>query len=91
MGIESLEAEIEALKEARQKRDLGAVYPTKEGLKMLQSKSIFASKTVWFNLITGIVSFAVAIPPPFGMVIVTVGNLILRVWFTDRPVVLMKK
>lgn len=84
--------ELKLLKEARQRRDLGAVYPTKkEGMKMVQAKSIFESKTVWFNLITGVISVAAIIPPPFGAIVLAIGNLVLRVWFTDSPVVLSKK
>lgn len=57
---------------------------------MSEAKSIFESKTVWFNVITGIVSVAAAIPQPFGAVVLAVGNLVLRVWFTEKPVVLTK-
>lgn len=85
-----LEAEVKRLKEDRQRRDLGAIYPTKEEIKMVEAKSIFESKTVWFNVITGIVSIAAAIPPPFGAIVLTVGNLVLRIWFTEKPVVLIK-
>jgi hypothetical protein len=57
-------------------------------------KSIFASKTVWFNVImtvVGIVTAFQGLPaldawsPYFAMILV-VGNVILRVWFTSQPI-----
>ena len=58
-------------------------------------KSWFESKTVWLNLITGVVMMAqaaevVAVIPESGvkyaMALVAVLNIVLRVWFTNEPV-----
>ena len=61
---------------------------------MPEGKSIFASKTVWFNVITTVVGVIMALQsmPTFEMyaplmgMILTVGNVILRVWFTSQPI-----
>lgn len=57
-------------------------------------KKWYQSKTLWFNVITlilGLGSVLVKIvPAPVGALITTVviplGNIILRIWFTNVPI-----
>lgn len=53
-------------------------------------KKWYTSKTVWFNVITGVVGatalFAGVINPQVLSVITGVGNVIIRVFFTDAPI-----
>ncbi|CAN5815449.1 hypothetical protein BH20PSE1_BH20PSE1_01200 [soil metagenome] len=51
-----------------------------------EAKPAIQSKTVWFNVVSGVLALASVIPPPFGMIVSAVGNIVLRVWFTDTPV-----
>lgn len=56
----------------------------------MDSKSIFASKTFWFNVLSlavvaGSGSLGVTIPPKVAVPLVTIGNLGLR-WLTNQPV-----
>ena len=59
-------------------------------------KHILFSKTVWFNVITGVVGFVLAIQgnlPQYAGVfvgILTVGNFILRTWFTNTAIQIPK-
>lgn len=67
----------------------------------MTSKTVIESKTVWFNVVTTligilpIIAAAVkAITPETAILIdavvtmvVGVGNVILRVWFTNTPIV----
>jgi uncharacterized membrane protein (DUF485 family) len=56
-------------------------------------KSIFSSKTVWFNFIMtvlGIVTYFQGVPTlevyaPYFAAILAIGNVVLRVWFTTAP------
>lgn len=54
-------------------------------------KSIFASRTIWFNLILGVYNVLETaglfqgLPQPWGVLIQTVGNLFLR-GITTQPV-----
>ena len=60
---------------------------------MIDGKPFYYSKTFWFNVICLIVLFAEQIPvispqiPAWGTqavaYVLLVGNLILRLWFTD--------
>ena len=60
---------------------------------MIDNKPFYYSKTFWFNVICLIVLFAEQIPvispqiPTWGTqavaYVLLVGNLILRLWFTD--------
>jgi len=54
-------------------------------------KSIFASKTLWFNLFGGLVALvpdvATKIPEPWGALVLVVGNILLR-YVTTQPVAL---
>ena len=60
----------------------------------MKSISIFLSKTVWFNIIMtviGVVTALQGIPTleQYGVLfalILSVGNVILRVWFTTQPI-----
>ena len=55
-------------------------------------KHILFSKTVWFNVITGVVAGVMAIQgnlPQYAGVfaaILTIGNFVLRVWFTNTAI-----
>ena len=59
-------------------------------------KPWYTSKTVWFNVIMTIILVAEIIPQilPFipeearyiSVGVFAVGNIILRVWFTDTPI-----
>ena len=54
--------------------------------------SWYASKTVWFNVVMTIVGISTALGgtfPQYGLILgalTTVGNVILRVWFTSTPI-----
>lgn len=55
-------------------------------------KSIWASKTIWFNIIMTLVTVATALQglfpewaPILGTILV-IGNVILRIWFTEQPI-----
>jgi hypothetical protein len=54
-------------------------------------KSIFESKTIWFNLAAMVAQFIPAItaliPPKYSAIAVGVGNLILR-FLTKTPIAL---
>jgi protein-S-isoprenylcysteine O-methyltransferase Ste14 len=66
----------------------------------MQSKSFWESKTFWFNLLTLLVTVALPVLNHFGWaefepgaewvaitgVLVTVVNLILRLWFTRQAI-----
>jgi hypothetical protein len=57
-------------------------------------KSIFTSKTVWFNVIMtilGIVTYlqgvsTLEVYAPYFATILAIGNIVLRVWFTVTPI-----
>lgn len=53
---------------------------------MEQLKSALKSKTIWFNLVTGLVSIAGVLPidPATSALIVAVGNVALR-FITTEP------
>lgn len=55
------------------------------------NKSLFKSKTFWFNLLTGLAQFAQVIPlsPEWTVLIVAGINVGLRL-VTDTPVVVLK-
>ena len=57
---------------------------------MTTSKPIYASKTLWFNIVTGILAIASVVPHPITAGITAVGNIVLRVWFTEQPIKLRK-
>lgn len=58
-------------------------------------KKWYQSKTVWFNIVTtivGVVTFLQGQPTfaefaPWLVLVAGIGNLILRIWFTDQPIV----
>lgn len=57
-------------------------------------KSIFASKTVWFNLVMTVIGFITALQSmptfevyaPYFAIALALGNVVLRVWFTAQPI-----
>jgi len=49
------------------------------------SKSLFASRTFWFNVATMVVTFAGILPTKYAAPIAAVGNILLRI-ITDQPV-----
>jgi hypothetical protein len=57
------------------------------------TKSLFASKTFWFNVIAGLGAFAQSqglltlIPDPYGPPIIALVNIVLR-YITTQPVAL---
>ncbi len=60
------------------------------------SKVTLASKTVWFNVITlfleilALPNFLNLLPQewlPYLILIQGIGNLVLRIFFTDKPIV----
>ena len=59
----------------------------------MESKKWYLSKTLWFNLIVGVLQTADMaggtgiIPQPYGIVVQSVANLVLR-YLTKQPVVL---
>lgn len=67
---------------------------------MIDSKPFYLSKTFWFNVICLLVLVAEQIPvispeiPAWGnqavAYVLLVGNIVLRLWFTDKPVTLLK-
>lgn len=48
-------------------------------------KSIFTSKTFWFNVATGAVSYSGYLPSKYAMPVAVVGNILLR-FITKQPV-----
>jgi hypothetical protein len=50
------------------------------------SKSLFASKTFWFNVVTAAVELTGVLPVPAGVstAVVGVGNIVLRL-LTNKP------
>jgi len=51
----------------------------------------YLSRTVWFNVITTIIGIAslgnmLPIDSKILVAIIGIGNVILRVWFTDSPI-----
>lgn len=70
-------------------RKANAVLSLLEQTKM--NKSLFKSKTFWFNLLTGLAQFAQVIPlsPEWTVLIVAGINVGLRL-VTDTPVVVLK-
>ncbi len=62
-----------------------------------EKKVWFKSKTIWFNIITAIVTGAPLLAPalpisaPVMVVINVVGNMILRTWFTDQKLAATQK
>lgn len=68
----------------------------------MEAKSVFASKTFWFNLAYGGLAVVATVTGYFGasdwkpsaevvegvVVINSVLNLVLRLWFTKQPVTL---
>lgn len=55
-------------------------------MEPVKSKSIVASKTVWFNVLSTVVNLSGVIPPPYGLVVSGLGNVLLRVFFTDSKI-----
>ncbi len=55
----------------------------------MNPKSIFASKTVWFNLVAMVVQvlpgLAEHVPQPWGELVTALGNIALR-YVTTQPV-----
>lgn len=50
-----------------------------------QSKSIFASKTFWVNVLMGAAAYGGFLPPKYAAVVVPVANVALRI-VTNQPV-----
>lgn len=51
-------------------------------------KSVFTSKTMWFNAVALAVTFAAVLPPKAAAIVIPVGNIILRA-ITSQPVSLI--
>lgn len=55
-------------------------------------KAWYASKTIWFNVVLSVLGVAAALQgsfPEWGIwlgAVTTIGNVILRIWFTDKPI-----
>lgn len=49
-------------------------------------KSLVASKQVWANILTGILTASDLLPAHIGLPINLAANLILRVFFTAKPI-----
>jgi hypothetical protein len=49
------------------------------------TKSIFASKTFWFNVATALVTYGGYLPPKYAAIVLPLGNIALR-FLTDAPV-----
>lgn len=56
------------------------------------SKSLFASKTFWFNIVTAAVELSgvLPIPPGVAAAVVGIGNVVIRL-LTDQPVHVLPK
>ena len=58
----------------------------------MMSKSIFQSKTFWFNIVAAGVQFipqvANAIPQPWGAIVQSLANVVLR-YITTQPVTIL--
>lgn len=60
----------------------------------MESKKWYQSKTFWFNLITGVLAiagelsqiFPVSQHPKLYISVIAVGNMILRLFFTEKPI-----
>lgn len=62
----------------------------------MESKSFWTSKTLWFNLISLIITVAISVldqqlitdPKVISIItlVITVGNTILRIFFTTQPI-----
>ena len=53
-------------------------------------KSIFKSKTFWFNVLATAATYGNVLPPKYGIPVATVGNIGLR-FLTTAPVSLTGK
>ncbi len=53
---------------------------------MTTPKPLLMSKVFWWNLVTALVTLSDIIPAPWGPAVSAIGNVILRVWFTQRPI-----
>lgn len=51
-----------------------------------EGKSLLSSRQVWLNVITAVLSVSDVLPPHIGLPLNVVGNLLLRVFFTDKPI-----
>lgn len=49
-------------------------------------KSLIGSKTFWFNMLTAALAFTDTLPPKYAAIAASVGNVVLRVFFTDKPI-----
>lgn len=60
----------------------------------MEKKPLLASKTFWFNVVTGGLAiaaelsqiFPVSDHPKLWVSVIAIGNLILRVFFTEKPI-----
>ena len=67
----------------------------------MNPKPFYQSKTVWFNVIMSVILIAELIHTVLPdlqdewkaatLLVMGVGNIVLRVWFTDSPVTLKKQ
>lgn len=50
------------------------------------SKSLFQSKTFWFNVVMAVLELSQVLPIPAGtlLVVTTAANIVLRLFFTDQ-------
>lgn len=67
-------------------------------IKVKNMKSVFASKTVWFNVIMTIVNFGAyfqtVVPAnwlPYAIGVQALGTIVLRIWFTSATLTLGSK
>jgi hypothetical protein len=52
------------------------------------TKSIFKSRTFWFNVVTAVVTYGGHLPPEYAFYVNVIGNIILR-RLTKTPVTVL--
>lgn len=54
----------------------------------VEPKPAVQSKSHWFNIVSAVVAVAGAgvIPQPYGMIVLAVGNILIRQFWTEAPI-----